>query len=57
MTEKKDKPYDFCNEYKALPVKKRTGLIKIAKNLLKLQKENNAILAIADAPPSKMEKS
>jgi hypothetical protein len=42
-------PYDFSKDYKDLPVKKRVGIIKIARNLLKLQKENNALLA--DAPP------
>jgi hypothetical protein len=40
--------YDFSKDYKDLPVKKRVNLIKIARNLLKQQKENNALLA--DAP-------
>jgi hypothetical protein len=39
MSGKKGKPYDFENDYKALPVKKRLRLIMIAKTLLKVQKE------------------
>jgi hypothetical protein len=51
MSEKKGKPYDLSNDYKALPVKKRAGLIKIARTLLKLQKENAVVLG--DTPPNK----
>ena len=47
------KPNDFTSDYKKLPVKKRVGLIKVARNLLKQQQENNAILA--DVLPSKKE--
>jgi hypothetical protein len=43
----KSKFYDFEKEYKALPVKKRLRLIMIARNLLKLQKENDTLLAYA----------
>ena len=47
----KEKPFEFEKEYKGLPVKKRVGLIKIARNLLKQQKDNNATLADADSVP------
>ena len=50
---KENKPYDFTTDYKKLPVKKRVGLIRIAKNLLNQQEENNAILA--DASPTHIE--
>jgi hypothetical protein len=45
MNGKKGKPCDFGTEYKALPIKKRVGLIKVARNLLKLQKDNAAMFA------------
>ena len=45
---KKEKPYDFDKEYKGLPVIKKVDIIKIARNLLKQQKENTAL--IADVP-------
>ena len=44
-SEKNKKSYDFSKDYKALPIKKRVTLILIAKNLLKQQQENNALLA------------
>ena len=50
----KEEPFDFEKEYKGLPVKKRVGLIKIARNILKLQKESADTLA--DAPNPKKEK-
>ena len=37
--------YDFTNDYKKLPIKKRVNLIKIAKNLLRQQMEDRALLA------------
>jgi len=49
------KPYDFSNDYKKLPVKKRVGLIKIAKILLNQQKENTAILSDT-IPPKENER-
>jgi hypothetical protein len=52
----KKKESDFTSGYKKLPVKKRVDLIKVARNLLKQQQENNAILA--DAPvPQKVKRS
>jgi len=45
MSGKKERPNDFEKEYKALPIKKRVSLIQIARNLLKLQKENSVTLA------------
>jgi len=53
MREKKAKPYDFEKEYKKLPVKKRVGLIAIARKLLNQQKEDAVMLA--DAPIPKKE--
>jgi len=50
MNEKKAKPYDFEKEYKKLPVKKRVGLIAIARKLLNQQKEDAVMLADADIP-------
>jgi hypothetical protein len=46
MNKKVRKPYDFGKDYKALPVKKRVSLIKIARTLLNQQKENNALLGV-----------
>jgi hypothetical protein len=51
MDGKVKEPYDFGKDYKDLPVKKRVSLIKIARTLLKQQKENNALLADAPCPP------
>jgi hypothetical protein len=47
--------YDFGNDYKKLPVKKRAILIQIARNLLKQQKENNVLLYLASVMPSHKE--
>jgi len=41
----KEKQVDLHKEYRDLPIKKRVSLIMIARNLLKLQKEKNAIIA------------
>ena len=41
------KAYDFTKDYKKLPIKKRLGLIRTAKNLLKQQKKD--LKTIADA--------
>jgi hypothetical protein len=38
-------PYEFCNEYKALPEEKRKTLIKIARNLFNQQKEDKKLLS------------
>jgi hypothetical protein len=43
-------PYDFSNDYKILPAKKRVTLIKIARNLLKQQKEDSILLADIPLP-------
>ena len=42
--EKEQKVYEFTGDYRKLPIKKRASLIIIAKNLLRLQRENNALL-------------
>lgn len=42
--------YDFSKDYKLLPVKNRVNLIKIARNLLKQQKEDSVLLAGAPLP-------
>ena len=47
--DKEQKPYDFINDYRELPVKKRVSLIMIAKKLLLQQKEYNALLADSTA--------
>jgi hypothetical protein len=47
MSGEKGKHYNFSKDYKALPIKKRVSLIKIARVLLNLQKENKAVLADA----------
>jgi hypothetical protein len=49
----KAKPYDFQKDYKKLPVKKRVGLIKIARKLLNQQKEDAVILADSTKPKKK----
>jgi hypothetical protein len=45
----KAEPYDYSKDFKILTPKEKRGILKNAKTLLKLQKENNALLA--DAPP------
>ena len=47
--EKEQKAYEFTSDYRKLPIKKRANLIIIAKNLLRLQRENNALLTDAVA--------
>lgn len=47
---KKEKQVDLHKEYRDLPIKKRVNVIMIAKNLLKLQNEKNAIIADASMP-------
>jgi len=45
------KSYDFTKDYKGLPIKKRVGLILLAKSLLEKQKKNTALLTDASAFP------
>jgi hypothetical protein len=49
---KKGKPYDYSNDFKVLTKEEKREIVKTAKNLLKLQKENDLL---ADAPASPME--
>ena len=39
--------YNFTNDYKKLPIKSRASLIETAKNLLRQQKEDSALLVNA----------
>jgi hypothetical protein len=50
----KEESYDYDNDFKVLPRKEKRGLVKNAKTLLKLQREN-ALLADAPAPPIEVE--
>jgi hypothetical protein len=49
----KGESYDFSNDFQLLPCKEKRGLVKTAKTLLNLQKEN-ALLA-GPAPPDEAE--
>jgi hypothetical protein len=51
----KEESYDYGNDFKVLPRKEKRGLVKNAKTLLKLQREN-ALLADAPVPPNEAEK-
>jgi hypothetical protein len=46
----KGEPYDYSKDFKVLTLKEKRGVLKAAKNLLKLQKDN-ALLADAPCPP------
>jgi hypothetical protein len=50
----KEESYDYGNDFKVLPRKEKRGLVKNAKTLLKLQREN--ALADAPVPPNEAEK-
>ncbi|GHV71609.1 hypothetical protein AGMMS49928_24180 [Spirochaetia bacterium] len=39
--------YDYCKDFKILTVEEKRGILKNAKDLLRLQKEN---IPLADAP-------
>ena len=43
--EREWKSYEFANDYKKLPMKKRAGLIRTARNLLRQQKKDAEMFA------------
>jgi hypothetical protein len=46
----KGKSYNFDKDFKELSVTKRVSVVKMVRNLLKIQKEDKAILADATSP-------
>jgi hypothetical protein len=52
----KGESYDFSKDFKVLSHKEKRELVKNAKTLLKLQRENLSMLADAPAPPIEAEK-
>jgi hypothetical protein len=52
----KGESYDYGNDFQLLPRKEKRGLVKNAKTLLKLQKENLSMPVDVPAPPIEAEK-
>jgi hypothetical protein len=53
--EGKEEPYDYRNDFKVLTIGEKRAVLKTAKHLLKLQKEN-ALLTDVPALPMETEK-
>jgi hypothetical protein len=42
--------YHYVNDFQLLTLKEKRGILKNAKSLLKLQKDNDGLTAVADVP-------
>jgi PHP family Zn ribbon phosphoesterase len=56
MGKVKDKSNNLSKYFKGIDLKGRVSVLETAKTLLEVQKENDALLADAPAPPNEAEK-
>ena len=56
LAENKVETYDYKSDFLLLPLGERRAILKNAKNLLKLQRENNILLVGVPLPQNENEK-